>query len=481
MKSYDVVVIGAGPAGIFTALELYKHASPEMRVLIVDEGINIYNRKCPARMNGTCVRCNPCNIMSGWAGAGAFSDGKLSLSEEVGGNITNYLPLSKVRELIKYADDMYIDFGAPKEVHGLNDKKVDEIAYECSKHNIHLVRCPVRHMGTEYSYEVLKGMYDHLEKIPGFTFMEKTHADPVIDENGQITGAILRHKDGTEETVSARYVVAAPGRGGAEWLTHIAKDNGINTINNEVDIGVRVEVPNSVMDHLTKHLYEAKLVYYSDTFENKVRTFCMNPGGIVSEEHYNAGYNGNFKESIAVVNGHSYADESSHTENTNFAMLVSTAFTEPFNQPTEYGRYIAQLGNMLTGGGVVVQRLGDLLMGRRTDASRLKKSTTRATLTTAVPGDLSFVLPHRHLTSIIEALKAFDKVAPGLYSKNTLLYGVEVKFYSSKVEVNENFETAVDNFYAIGDGAGITRGLMQASVTGIVVARDILKKENINS
>lgn len=480
MKSYDVVVIGAGPAGIFTALELYKHASPEMRVLIVDEGISIYNRKCPARMNGTCVRCNPCNIMSGWAGAGAFSDGKLSLSEEVGGNITNYLPLDKVRELIKYADDMYIDFGAPKEVHGLNDKKVDEIAYECSKHNIHLVRCPVRHMGTEYSYEVLKGMYDHLEKIPGFTFMEKTHADPVIDENGQVTGAILRHKDGTEETVSARYVVAAPGRGGAEWLTHIAKDNGINTINNEVDIGVRVEVPNSVMDHLTKHLYEAKLVYYSDTFENKVRTFCMNPGGIVSEEHYNAGYNGNFKESIAVVNGHSYADESSHTENTNFAMLVSTAFTEPFNQPTEYGRYIAQLGNMLTGGGVVVQRLGDLLMGRRTDASRLKKSTTRATLTTAVPGDLSFVLPHRHLTSIIEALKAFDKVAPGLYSKNTLLYGVEVKFYSSKVEVNENFETAVDNFYAIGDGAGITRGLMQASVTGIVVARDILKKENVD-
>lgn len=481
MKSYDVVVIGAGPAGIFTALELYKHASPEMRVLIVDEGISIYNRKCPARTTGTCVRCNPCNIMSGWAGAGAFSDGKLSLSEEVGGNITNYLPLDKVRELIKYADDMYIDFGAPKEVHGLNDKKVDEIAYECSKHNIHLVRCPVRHMGTEYSYEVLKAMYDHLEKIPGFTFMEKTHADPVIDENGQVTGAILRHKNAAEETVSARYVVAAPGRGGAEWLTHIAKDNGINTINNEVDIGVRVEVPNSVMDHLTKHLYEAKLVYYSDTFENKVRTFCMNPGGIVSEEHYNAGYNGNFKESIAVVNGHSYADESSHTENTNFAMLVSTAFTEPFNQPTEYGRYIAQLGNMLTGGGVVVQRLGDLLLGRRTDASRLKKSTTRATLTTAVPGDLSFVLPHRHLTSIIEALKAFDKVAPGLYSKNTLLYGVEVKFYSSKVEVNENFETAVDNFYAIGDGAGITRGLMQASVTGIVVARDILKKENVNS
>lgn len=476
MKNYDVVIIGAGPAGIFTALELYKHAPETLRVLVVDEGINIEHRRCPARKHGVCVRCNPCNIMSGWAGAGAFSDGKLSLSEEVGGNLVNYLPVDEVRTLIHYADSMYLDFGAPKEVFGLNDKKSDEIAYECSKYNIHLVRCPVRHMGTEYSYEVLKAMYDHLMKINGFTFMERTHADPIIDENGTVTGAHLTDKDGNTEDVSAHYVVAAPGRGGAEWLAGIAHEHNISTRNNEVDIGVRVEVPNSVMDNLTKHLYEAKMVYYSDTFENKVRTFCMNPGGIVSEEHYNAGFNNTFEQSIAVVNGHSYADESSHTENTNFAMLVSTSFTEPFNQPIEYGRYIAQLGNMLTGGGIMVQRLGDLLMGRRTDESRLRKSTTRATLTTAVPGDLSFVLPHRHLTSIIEALRAFDKVAPGLYSKNTLLYGVEVKFYSSKLAVDQNFETAVENFYAIGDGAGITRGLMQASVTGIVVARDIAKK-----
>uniref|UniRef100_UPI003FEF68C2 NAD(P)/FAD-dependent oxidoreductase n=1 Tax=Candidatus Fimivicinus sp. TaxID=3056640 RepID=UPI003FEF68C2 len=476
MKHYDVVIIGAGPAGIFTALELYKHAPETLRVLVVDEGINIEHRRCPARKHGVCVRCNPCNIMSGWAGAGAFSDGKLSLSEEVGGNLVNYLPVDEVRTLIHYADSMYLDFGAPKEVFGLNDKKSDEIAYECSKHNIHLVRCPVRHMGTEYSYEVLKAMYDHLMKIDGFTFLERTHADPIIDENGTVTGARLTDKDGNTEDVSAHYVVAAPGRGGAEWLAGIAHEHNISTRNNEVDIGVRVEVPNSVMDNLTKHLYEAKMVYYSDTFENKVRTFCMNPGGIVSEEHYNAGFNNTFEQSIAVVNGHSYADESSHTENTNFAMLVSTSFTEPFNQPIEYGRYIAQLGNMLTGGGIMVQRLGDLLMGRRTDESRLRKSTTRATLTTAVPGDLSFVLPHRHLTSIIEALRAFDKVAPGLYSKNTLLYGVEVKFYSSKLSVDQNFETTVENFYAIGDGAGITRGLMQASVTGIVVARDIAKK-----
>ena len=476
MEQYDVVIIGAGPAGIFTALELYQHAPEALRVLIVDEGIHIARRRCPARKHGVCVRCNPCNIMSGWAGAGAFSDGKLSLSEEVGGNLVNYLPVEEVRALIRYADSMYLDFGAPQEVFGLNDKKSDEIAYACSRHNIHLVRCPVRHMGTEYSYEVLKAMYDHLAKRSGFTFLERTHGDPVITPNGAVTGVRLTEHDGSVREVSARYVVAAPGRGGAEWLAGIAHEHHIPTCNNEVDIGVRVEVPNAVMDPLTKHLYEAKMVYYSDTFENKVRTFCMNPGGIVSEEHYNAGFNGTFEQSIAVVNGHSYADSASHTENTNFAMLVSTSFTEPFNQPIEYGRYIAQLGNMLTGGGIMVQRLGDLLMGRRTDPSRLRKSTTRATLTTAVPGDLSFVLPHRHLTSIIEALRAFDKVAPGLYSKNTLLYGVEVKFYSSKLTVDKNFETTVKNLYAIGDGAGITRGLMQASVTGIVVARDIAQK-----
>ncbi len=473
MKKYDVVIIGAGPAGIFTALEIYKKTSPDFKVLIVDEGISIERRTCPARSKGTCVRCNPCNIMSGWAGAGAFSDGKLSLCEEVGGNLTSYLPVEETRKLIKYADQTYLDYGAPKEIHGLNDKKVEEIAYECSKNNIQLIRCPVRHMGTENAFEVLKAMYEYLRTVKGFTFMERTHADPIIMGN-RAHGARLTMKDGTTQDVEADYVVAAPGRGGAEWLNKIAHENGIGLHNNEVDIGVRVEVPNSVMDKVTKHLYEAKMVYYSDTFENKVRTFCMNPGGIVSEEHYNAGFNNTFDRSIAVVNGHSYADEGSLTENTNFALLVSTRFTEPFNQPIEYGRYIAQLGNMLTGGGIIVQRLGDLLMGRRTDASRLRKSTTIPTLTTAVPGDLSFVLPHRHLTSIIEALRAFNKIVPGLYSKNTLLYGVEVKFYSSKLDVDKNFETKVKRFYTIGDGAGITRGLMQSSVTGVVVARDIL-------
>ncbi len=473
MFDYDLLIIGAGPAGIFTALEMNR-LMPEKRVLVVDSGSSIDRRACPARTSGQCAHCKTCSIMNGWAGAGAFSDGKLSLSEEVGGNLTDYLPVETVRNLIHYADEMYLHFGAPKKIYGKSDKFAEELAYEAHKENIQLIPCPVRHMGTEYSFEVLRAMYQYLSACPNFTFWEHTTADTLLVEGETVQGAWLNMPDGERKLIRTPYVIAAPGRGGAEWLHGIAQQNGLSTKNNAVDIGVRVEVPNAVMDRLTKHLYEAKLVYYSDTFENKVRTFCMNPGGIVSEEHYDGEDGG-----IAVVNGHSYADEDKRTENTNFAMLVSTEFTEPFHQPIEYGRYIAQLGNMLTGGGIMVQRLGDLLKGRRTDASRLKKSTTVPTLKNAVPGDLSFVLPHRHLTSIVEALQAFDKLAPGLYSKNTLLYGVEVKFYSSKIAVNTHFETEVKNLYAIGDGAGITRGLMQASVSGVVVARDIASKGKV--
>lgn len=465
-KSYDVIIVGAGPAGIFTALELYEH-EPKAKVLLIDMGKAISERKCPARVTGKCVNCKPCAIMSGWAGAGAFSDGKLSLSHEVGGNITKYIPADDAQKLIDYADTVYTRFGAPDTVHGRNDPKVAQIAYEASKHNIHLVRCPVRHMGTEYSAVVLENMYTELNTHEGFTFLPSTAAEHIIIEDGRAAGIRYSSHGEMSEAYSQR-VVLAPGRGGAQWLQDEARFLGINLTNNEVDIGVRVECPNSIMDGLTQHLYEAKLVYYSDTFESKVRTFCMNPGGLVSEEHYEGG--------IAVVNGHSYNDKALRTENTNFALLVSTRFTQPFNEPIRFGNYIAQVGNMLTGGGIMVQRLGDLLLGRRTDASRLAKSTTIPTLKTAVPGDLSFVLPHRHLTSIIEALRAFDKLAPGLYSRNTLLYGVEVKFYSCKLDVDNRFMTVVPGLYAIGDGAGITRGLMQASVTGIIVARDILGK-----
>ncbi len=466
MKKYDVIIIGAGPAGIFTALELTK-LNEKLKVLIIDKGREINHRKCPARSSGTCVNCNPCAIVNGWSGAGAYSDGKLSLGVEVGGNVKDYIGEEKTAALIKYADDIYLGFGAGKMVYGQDDKRVDEIMYEASKHDIQLVPCAVRHLGTERAFKVLGGMYEHLMQNPNIEFRELTSVQEVICEQEKAVGVIACTHGKGAETILADYIVAAPGREGAQWLTEQARNLGIKTINNAVDIGVRVEVPNAVMDHLTKDLYEAKFVYYSDTFDNKVRTFCMNPGGVVSEEHYDG--------HLAVVNGHSYADPNLKTENTNFAMLVSTSFTEPFDEPIKYGKYIANLANMLTGGNIMVQRLGDLLRGSRTDYKRLLKSTTRPTLKTAVPGDLSFALPHRHLKSILEALKALDNVAPGLYARNTLLYGCEIKFYSSQIKVNQQFETPIRHLYTIGDGAGITRGLMQASVTGIVVARDIVK------
>ena len=463
-QNYDIIIIGAGPAGIFTALQITK-CCPKAKVLMMDTGRAIANRSCPARINGKCVHCNPCGIVHGWAGAGAFSDGKLSLSDEVGGQISDYIGHKRAMEYIAEADKEYLKFGASPMVHGLNNSRVDEISYEASRHNIHLVPCPVRHLGTENAGPVLGAMHDYLVEKTNTTFLELTNAKDILCEDGKVVGVRIHQRGKEPRVVYAPNVVAAPGRGGAQWLTETVGRLGLRTQNNAVDIGVRVEVPNSIMDHLTKDLYEAKLVYYSDTYENKVRTFCMNPGGEVSQEYYEGG--------IAVVNGHSYDDPEKHTKNTNFALLVSTAFTEPFNQPIEYGRYIAQLGNMLTGGPIMVQRLGDLLKGRRTNKGRLAKSTTIPTLSTAVPGDLSFVLPPRHLTSIVEALKAFDNVAPGLYSKNTLLYGVEVKFYSSKVLVNNQFETDIKGLFAIGDGAGITRGLMQAGVTGMVVADEV--------
>lgn len=464
----DVLIIGAGPAGIFTALELSKH-NKELNILIVDNGRTIENRKCPARATGVCVGCNPCAITRGWSGAGAFSDGKLSLSPAVGGRLTEYMKVEQAQELIDYADSIYRQFGAQEKVYGLDTRRVEELQYEASRHNIQLIHCPVRHLGTELAYDVLKGMYEHLMTKTNTTFWELAEVKDILAGPEGAIGATIKRRDEVElDEVFAKYVVAAPGRGGANWLAEQTIRLGVVTENNEVDIGVRVEVPNSIMDHLTKDLYEAKLVYYSDTYDLKTRSFCVNPGGVVSEEHYDG--------NIAVVNGHSYADPAKKTKNTNFALLVSTRFTEPFNQPIEYGRYVARLANMLTGGGVMVQRLGDLLKGRRTTADRLSKSTTIPTLLSAVPGDLSYVLPERYLTSLIETLKAFDKIAPGLYSKNTLLYGVEVKFYSSKVKVKPNFETAIPRLYAIGDGAGITRGLMQASATGIVVARDIVAK-----
>lgn len=466
-KNYDLIIVGAGPAGIFAALEL-TGLKPDLKILMVEKGRQIDERKCLTAQLGRCARCHPCSIMSGWAGAGAFSDGKISLSPAVGGRITDYISEEAAEEYIKYADNIYLRFGAQTKIHGLDGTKIGDLIYESSRYNIQLIPCPVRHLGTERSFEVLRRMFYFLKENTKTEFLFQTTVTDILINDSKVSGVELKDEKGDKTQIFAPFVIAAPGRGGASWLAEQAKKLYIKTENNEVDIGVRVEVPNSIMDHLTQELYEAKLVYYSDTFENRVRSFCMNPGGIVSEEIYDG--------DIAVVNGHSYADPALKTSNTNFALLVSTRFTAPFNQPIDYGKYIAKCANMLTGGGVMIQRLGDLLRGRRTDEGRLKKSTTIPTLKNAVPGDLSFVLPQRYLTSIVETLKAFDNIAPGLYNKNTLLYGVEVKFYSSKVKVKDNLETEVQGLYTIGDGAGITRGLMQSSVTGIIAARDIFRK-----
>ncbi len=466
--TFDCIIIGAGPAGIFTALELAAK-KPESKVLIVDSGRSIDKRFCPARKTGVCVHCKPCAILSGWSGAGAFSDGKLTITDEVGGHRKEYVGHEEARKYINRADDIYVRFGASKEVYGRNDPEVERISYEASKYNIRLIPSPVRHLGTEHAKTVLTNRQDYLLNKTNTTFLELTTAGNILtDGQGNVEGVTLQTLGKEPFTAYSKHIVVAPGRGGAEWLSEEAARRGLVTRNNEVDIGVRVECPNSVRDPLTKSLYEAKLVYYADTYENKVRTFCRNPGGVVSEEHYEDG--------LAVVNGHSYGDKKLWTDNTNFALLVSNKFTDPFHEPILYGQYIAKLANRLTGGPIMVQRLGDLLLGRRTTKSRLEKSTVIPTLKNAVPGDLSFVLPDRILTSIVEALKAFDHLAPGLYSKNTLLYGVEVKFYSSKVEVDNRFRTKIHGLYAIGDGAGITRGLRQASATGIFVADDRVKE-----
>ena len=316
-KNFDFIIIGAGPAGIFAALEMAQKR-PQSRVLIVDTGRAISHRACPARIDGQCKHCDPCAIVHGWAGAGAFSDGKLSLSDEVGGHVSDYIGHKRAMDYIHQADDIYLSFGASKTVHGLNNSRVDEIAYEASRYNIRLVPCPVRHLGTENAGPVLGAMHDYLVTKTNTTFLELTSAEDILCEEGKVTGVKIHQRGHEPEIVYAPYVVTAPGRGGAQWLSETVSKLGLRTQNNEVDIGVRVEVPNAIMDHLTRDLYEAKLVYYSDTYENKVRTFCMNPGGEVSQEYYEGG--------IAVVNGHSYEDPTKRTGNTNFAMLVSTQF-----------------------------------------------------------------------------------------------------------------------------------------------------------
>ena len=459
---FDVIIIGAGPGGIFCAYELLDKKK-DLKVLLLEKGRSIEKRQCPKRVTKQCVGCKPCSITTGFAGAGAFSDGKLSLSPDVGGNLPSILGYEKTQELIQESDSIYLKFGADKKVYGV-DKQAEiwETRLKAINANLKLVECPIRHLGTEEGYKIYEKLQHHL-KEQGAELVFNTMVEKILVEEGRAVGV----QTDKGETFYGKEIISAVGREGADWFREKCEEIGIETTPGTVDIGVRVEVRDEVMQFLNENLYEAKLIYHTPTFDDKVRTFCTNPSGEVATEYYEGG--------LAVVNGHAYKSQDYKTNNTNFAILVSKNFTKPFKTPIEYGKHIAQLSNMLCGGKILVQTFGDFKRGRRTTEERLSRNNLIPTLKDAVPGDLSLVFPHRIMVDIEEMLIALDKITPGIAADETLLYGVEVKFYSNRVIVNKDFETSIKGLRAIGDGAGVTRGLQQASANGISVARSILR------
>ncbi len=458
--TYDLILIGAGPAGIFTALE-YSKRVPGARILMLEKGKRIEERSCPRRSWGTCSRCDPCNITTGFSGAGAFSDGKLILSGEVGGFMGDYMPAGDLRDLISHVDGIYLSYGADRRVYGTGTESAAVIGHlkkKAIESNLKFIECPVRHIGTDRCRDIYSRIQADLLS-GGVDIRFQNPVKDLLIEDGTVRGVLA------DREYRAPRVVLAVGREGADWLKGLCVRHGIATKVGGVDIGVRVEVRNEVMREVNEHLYESKLIYYTPTFDDRVRTFCHNPSGIVSTEYY--------ADSLAVVNGHSYKSEELKTENTNFAILVTNRFTDPFREPIEYGKYIARLGNLLSGNSIIVQRLGDLTRGRRTTAERLCRNNIRPTLKDAVPGDLSLVFPYRIMLDIKEMIGALDNIFPGLESDETLMYGVEVKFYSNIIQVGSDFQTNIAGLYAAGDGAGITRGLVQASANGVILGRTI--------
>jgi len=462
-KSYDVAIVGAGPAGIFASLEL---CNAGLEVLLLDKGGEIDARVCPVQNgSGRCVLCSPCHLVSGFGGAGAFSDGKLTLSTQVGGRLEDLIGPEQAQALIDYVDSIYLKFGAPPKVYGTGEN-IAALEQQAALAGLKLTPVKLRHLGTEFCHEALKAMQNHLSSKLDIRL--GTTIKNIIVDNGKVKA--VETIDG--ERLDCHYLILAPGREGAEWLCNEAERLKLSLNSNPVDVGCRVEVPMTTMEKLTSILYESKLEFYSKSFNDRVRTFCMCPGGEVIMESTGG------SDPVITVNGVGYAQP--RTKNTNFALLVSTTFTEPFHEPIAYGKYLARLANILSGS-VLVQRLGDLMGGHRSTQARLQDNPIEPSLKAATPGDLSFALPYRYLKSIVEMLQAMDKLTPGVASPHTLLYGIEVKFYSSQPKLTPCLETEVGNMFAAGDGAGVSRGLVQASASGIVAAREILKRSGKKS
>ena len=459
----DVVIIGAGPAGIFTAIEMIKKGSKKS-IAIVEKGAPIEKRFCPKAKTQKCVNCQPyCHITTGFSGAGAFSDGKLSLSYEVGGDLPNLIGADKAQETIDYTDKIYLEFGADEHIEGIgNDEEVKEIRKRAIKAGLKLVDCPIRHLGTEKAQDIYLSIENYL-RDNGVELMFGYECTDIIINDSVCSGAVITNGKETL-TIDAENVIVATGRRGADWLEKLCAEHDIAHQPGTVDIGVRVEVRNEVMEKVNKVLYESKLIGYPGPFKNKVRTFCQNPGGFVSQENYD--------NNLAVVNGHSYKELKSN--NTNLAILVSHNFSHPFNQPIDYAVKVGELTNMLGAGHIMVQRFGDILDGKRTWQKELSQSNVRPTLPDAVAGDITAAMPYRAMMNINNFIKAVHEVIPGFASEETLLYSPELKFYSNRVKMDEDLNTNVKGLFCLGDSSGWTRGLMMASVMGVLMGRKLV-------
>ena len=464
--NYDLIIVGAGPAGIFTALELLRKGSKAPRMLIVEKGKPVEKRHCPKAEIGHCVNCKPtCAITTGFSGAGAFSDGKLSLSHQVGGELPELIGEDFAQSLIDYTDKIYLEFGADPHVEGVYEgAEIKDIRKRAIQAGLQLVDCPIRHLGTEKAQQLYLNIQNYLAEH-GVEMLFNTECENILLEGTTCTGVRIREAGGAEHDLLAKQVVIATGRRGADWLEKLCAEHGITHKPGTVDIGVRVECRNEVMETINSVLYEGKLIGYPRPWKNKVRTFCQNPGGFVAQENYD--------NDLAVVNGHSYKDLKSN--NTNLAILCSHNFTEPFNQPIAYAQKVGELTNMLGAGHILVQRYGDILDGKRTWPRELARANVQPTLKDAVAGDITAAMPYRAMVNIIEFIKMMDQVVPGFAAPETLLYSPELKFYSNKVKMDTDLETNLAGLHCLGDSSGWTRGLMMASVMGVLMGRKLIE------